>query len=161
MDQILIVIEEAAAFLESNWGAIVNVITVVGALYYTVHSKIIAASKTIDLSAKTAQLSNMANKVETLEAEVLAVTDLIKDLGNLTYTAFLNSGIKNKSELSKFWEVTATGEETKDIVTEDNLNSVLSSAISLIKSLSENVSPPATTSNPYLEVSKETDGEKI
>jgi hypothetical protein len=99
----------------------------------------------------------MANKVETLESDIKAMSTLLQDLGNLTYTAFLNSGIKNKSELSKFWELSVKSEESKDIVTEDNLNSVLSSAISLIKTLSENVSPPTTeTTNPYIEVQKET-----
>jgi hypothetical protein len=157
MDQLLIIVEEAAAFLEANWGTVVNALTVIGALYYTVHSKLISASKTIDLSTKTAQLANMANKVETLESDIKAMSTLLQDLGNLTYTAFLNSGIKNKSELSKFWELSVKSEESKDIVTEDNLNSVLSSAISLIKTLSENVSPPTTeTTNPYIEVQKET-----
>ena len=121
------IVDEITNWLAANWSVIsVTVVAIAGLVANLRELKRKAALKaSLDkLSSNGAVITTADAKIALLEERIASLEKSINKVGDIVYTGFLNSGIKNKNDLAKIWnnvpakEVVSVVKETIDKVVE-------------------------------------------
>ncbi len=154
------IVDEITLWLTANWSVISVTVVAIGGLVANLRElkRKAALKATLDkLSSNGAVITTADAKIAGLEAKISHLETTIEKVGQIVYTGFLNSGIKNKNDLAKIWNnveakpVKETIAEVKQVVENvQHIGNTVAKTIETVKTLTL----PKVESNPYIEAAK-------
>jgi hypothetical protein len=110
------IVDEITSWLAENWSVLSVTTVAVGGLVANlkeIKRKASLKSSLDKLANNSAVITTADVKILELEKKIERLEIAITKVGDIVYTGFLNSGIKNKNDLAKIWN----GVEAKEVVT--------------------------------------------
>jgi hypothetical protein len=151
------IVDEITNWLAENWSVIsVTVVAIAGlaANIKDLKRKATLKASLDKITNNSAIITTADVKIVQLENKIANLEQAINKVGNVVYTGFLNSGIKNKNDLAKIWndvqpkEVITAVAETVEKVVEIGKEATLT--LEEVKK----IVLPKIEENPYISASK-------
>jgi hypothetical protein len=154
------IVDEITLWLTANWSVISVTVVAIGGIVANLRElkRKAALKSTLDrLSNNGAVITTADAKIAGLESKINHLETTIEKVGQIVYTGFLNSGIKNKNDLAKIWN-NVEAKPVKETIAE------VKQAVDIVQDISNNVAKtietvktltlPALETNPYIEAAK-------
>jgi hypothetical protein len=157
---LLAIVDEITTWLTSNWSVISVTVVAIGGIVANLRElkRKAALKATLErFSSNGAVITTADVKIAALESKIAKLEGTIEKVGQIVYTGFLNSGIKNKNDLAKIWN-SGTEIKAKEVVTQvaetvETVKAIGEQAGITLKAVKELVLPKVET-NPYIEAAK-------